>query len=226
MMTALTPVGLPVAHLVYGVPQTINCANYAYFLAMERVARLNNLDATRTFTGAPMRRSRDPDARLPSAPSPRLSGRWQRSCWSCTAAKGWISIGATQTSVRRRRSTAIWCRRVRTVHLSAALVRRATQAACQKPVGSFDWPSSSCRSSARTSSAYTAAAIAAPTLHRAAWPTRSVDDAVRRDFMPLLDTLGLFFQIRDDYANLLSDTVSAAPTSRRRWSSSTATDRQ
>ena len=30
---------------------------------------------------------------------------------------------------------------------------------------------------------------------------------VFRDFKPLLDVLGLYFQIRDDYANLLSDEV-------------------
>ncbi len=32
--------GIPVAHRIYGVPQTINTANYVYFLAMDEVARL------------------------------------------------------------------------------------------------------------------------------------------------------------------------------------------
>jgi len=34
--------GKPVAHMVYGVPQTLNCANYVYFLAMEKCNRTLN----------------------------------------------------------------------------------------------------------------------------------------------------------------------------------------
>jgi len=41
--------GVPVAHMIFGVPSTINCANYAYFLAMEQCDRLGNPEATRVF---------------------------------------------------------------------------------------------------------------------------------------------------------------------------------
>ncbi|EIW70314.1 hypothetical protein TREMEDRAFT_43883 [Tremella mesenterica DSM 1558] len=34
--------GLPVAHTIYGVPQTINSANYVYFLAMQELLRLQS----------------------------------------------------------------------------------------------------------------------------------------------------------------------------------------
>jgi len=34
--------GQPVAHSVFGIAQTLNCANYVYFLALERVHRLQN----------------------------------------------------------------------------------------------------------------------------------------------------------------------------------------
>ncbi|KAI8393500.1 geranylgeranyl pyrophosphate synthase [Radiomyces spectabilis] len=34
--------GVPVAHHIYGVPQTINCANYVYFLALAEINKLNN----------------------------------------------------------------------------------------------------------------------------------------------------------------------------------------
>ena len=37
--------GQPVAHLIYGVPQTINTANYAYFLAYKELAALRNHDS-------------------------------------------------------------------------------------------------------------------------------------------------------------------------------------
>ena len=32
--------GIPVAHTIYGIPQTINTANYVYFLAMQDLLRL------------------------------------------------------------------------------------------------------------------------------------------------------------------------------------------
>lgn len=32
--------GIPVAHTIYGVPQTINTANYVYFLAMQELLKL------------------------------------------------------------------------------------------------------------------------------------------------------------------------------------------
>ena len=37
--------GIPVAHSIYGVPTTINCANYVFFMALERCHRLGNSDA-------------------------------------------------------------------------------------------------------------------------------------------------------------------------------------
>lgn len=43
--------GVPVAHLIYGVPATINCANYMYFVAMQKCSDLGNPEATRIFIG-------------------------------------------------------------------------------------------------------------------------------------------------------------------------------
>jgi geranylgeranyl diphosphate synthase type 3 len=42
--------GQPVAHLVFGVPQTLNCANYIYFLAMEKCLSLQSAAALQIFT--------------------------------------------------------------------------------------------------------------------------------------------------------------------------------
>lgn len=42
--------GIPVAHSIYGVPSTINAANYAMFLALEKVQELGHPDATRIYT--------------------------------------------------------------------------------------------------------------------------------------------------------------------------------
>lgn len=34
--------GHPVAHAIFGIPQTINAANYVYFIALERTLALNH----------------------------------------------------------------------------------------------------------------------------------------------------------------------------------------
>ena len=42
--------GVPAAHMIYGVPSTINCANYVYFIALEKVHALGSSQAC---TGSP-----------------------------------------------------------------------------------------------------------------------------------------------------------------------------
>lgn len=41
--------GFPVAHHIFGVPQTINSANYVYFVAVQELLKLNNPQALKTF---------------------------------------------------------------------------------------------------------------------------------------------------------------------------------
>jgi len=43
--------GSPVAHSIYGVPLTINAANYVYFLAMQKALTLKHPDVTQIFVG-------------------------------------------------------------------------------------------------------------------------------------------------------------------------------
>jgi geranylgeranyl diphosphate synthase, type III len=42
--------GLPAAHTIYGIATTINSANYAYFIALERTLQLNHELATKVYT--------------------------------------------------------------------------------------------------------------------------------------------------------------------------------
>lgn len=43
--------GVPAAHHLYGVPQTINCANYVYFLALSELVKLDNPAMVKIYTG-------------------------------------------------------------------------------------------------------------------------------------------------------------------------------
>ncbi|KAI8987178.1 geranylgeranyl pyrophosphate synthase [Pilobolus umbonatus] len=42
--------GVPCAHHIYGIPQTINCANYVYFLALSEISKLNNPQMVTIYT--------------------------------------------------------------------------------------------------------------------------------------------------------------------------------
>jgi geranylgeranyl diphosphate synthase type 3 len=42
-----------VAHKVYGVASAINCANYVYFIALQKCASMNNPKASAVFLGTP-----------------------------------------------------------------------------------------------------------------------------------------------------------------------------
>ncbi|XP_040565275.1 terpene synthase [Lepeophtheirus salmonis] len=42
--------GIPTSHKIYGEPRTINCANYAMFIALERVIELNHPLASKIFS--------------------------------------------------------------------------------------------------------------------------------------------------------------------------------
>lgn len=44
--------GVPVAHSIFGVPAVINCANYVYFLALEKCQNLGNAEAMKVSRAA------------------------------------------------------------------------------------------------------------------------------------------------------------------------------
>ncbi|KAF1787071.1 Polyprenyl synthetase-related [Phytophthora cactorum] len=47
--------GQPVAHHIFGVPATINCANYVYFLSLQRCQALDNPRALQVYTDEMLR---------------------------------------------------------------------------------------------------------------------------------------------------------------------------
>ncbi|KAJ8653345.1 hypothetical protein O0I10_010996 [Lichtheimia ornata] len=42
--------GVPAAHHLFGLPQTINCANYVYFLALDEIIKLKNPEMVKIYT--------------------------------------------------------------------------------------------------------------------------------------------------------------------------------
>ena len=106
----------PVAHKIYGIALTINCANFVYFLALEKLLELKNPAVVEIYACslAPVpvvapplpdqrerERSRAPWRRTHGAPD----ALWQPSCATCTVARAWTSTGARPTPAPPRPST-------------------------------------------------------------------------------------------------------------------------
>ncbi|KAK3590945.1 hypothetical protein CHS0354_034516 [Potamilus streckersoni] len=122
--------GVPVAHKIYGVPHTINSANYVYFLGLEKALKLDHPEVTKVFTEQILELHR---------------GQGMDIYWRDTV----CCPSEEQYKIMVIRKTGgLFGLAVRSMQLFSAN---------------------------------------------------------KSDFKPLLDTLGLYFQIRDDYANLYSE---------------------
>ncbi|KAK3748164.1 hypothetical protein QZH41_017989, partial [Actinostola sp. cb2023] len=122
--------GIPVAHNIFGVAQTINSANYIYFKALEKVLSLDHPGCINIFTEELLELHRGQGMDI-----------YWRDSFTCPTEEEYKEM-----------------------------VRKKTGG-----------------------------------LFRVAVRLMQIFTQNMSDFLPLLDALSLFFQIRDDYANLLSD---------------------
>ncbi|XP_070187577.1 geranylgeranyl pyrophosphate synthase-like isoform X2 [Littorina saxatilis] len=126
--------GIPVAHSIFGVAQTINSANYVYFLALNELNHLKNAEVTSVFTEQLLELHRGQGMDI-----------YWRDAVICPTEEDYKLMVIRKTG-------GLFGLAVRLMQLFSEN---------------------------------------------------------KRDFKPLLDVLGLYFQIRDDYANLLSDEYKA-----------------
>ncbi|PVD37672.1 hypothetical protein C0Q70_00271 [Pomacea canaliculata] len=126
--------GIPVAHSIFGVAQSINSANYVYFLSLSKLNQLKNAEAMKVFT----------DHLLELHQGQGMDIYW-RDAIICPTEEDYKAM---------------------VIHKTGGLFGLAVK-------------------------------------------LMQLFSENKRDFKPLLDTLGLYFQIRDDYANLLADEYTA-----------------
>eukprot|EP00048_Salpingoeca_helianthica_P002310 m.56289 g.56289 ORF g.56289 m.56289 type:complete len:292 (-) comp12027_c0_seq1:220-1095(-) len=126
--------GIPVAHNVFGVAQTINSANYVYFLSMQKITALGEPRAVQAFTEQLIELHRGQGMDI-----------YWRDAVKCPSEQAYREMVLRKTGG----------------------------------------------------------------LFRLAIRLMQVYSTCSADVYALLDTLGLFFQIRDDYANLVSDEYTA-----------------
>ncbi|KAI9487878.1 MAG: geranylgeranyl pyrophosphate synthase [Benjaminiella poitrasii] len=123
--------GVPVAHHIYGIPQTINTANYVIFLALQEVMKLNNPEMIKVCTEELINLHRGQGIEL-----------YWRDSLTCPTEEEYIEMVNNKTSGLLR------------------LAVRLMQAASESDI----------------------------------------------DYTPLVNIIGIHFQVRDDYMNLQSDT--------------------
>ncbi|KAI9203490.1 geranylgeranyl pyrophosphate synthase [Polychytrium aggregatum] len=123
--------GIPVAHKIYGVPLTINCANHVYFLALQKLLQLNCAEIVKVFTEELLLLHRGQGMEL----------YWRDSC-ICPSEEEYLEMIGNKTG---------------------GLLRLAVK-------------------------------------------MMEIASGCKSDYVPLVDILGLHFQIRDDYINLHSKT--------------------
>ncbi|KAL2819032.1 isoprenoid synthase domain-containing protein [Aspergillus cavernicola] len=122
--------GFPVAHSIFGIPQTINSANYAYFQAQSEVLKLRQCEAFNIFTEELLRLHRGQGMDL-----------YWRDSLTCPSEEEYLEMVANKTGG----------------------------------------------------------------LFRLAIKLIQLESEVDEDCVPLVDLLGIIFQIRDDYENLQSE---------------------
>lgn len=183
--------GMPVAHKVYGTPQVLNSANYIYFLVFREVEAMagSSSRSSRAFNGSEADAAMPSDAPEKAARSERLlveeminlhRGQGLDLLWrdtlQCPTEEEYVEMVRNKTGGLLRIAGGLM------------LIWSGSEASDSGPgVGS-----NQDKHVDSTNGNQAAAAAAAP-------------PKSRPDLLPLLDLIGLLFQIRDDYMNLDSD---------------------
>ena len=170
--------GRPVAHKIYGLPNTLNCANYIYFMALERchtAAATAGLDAAAARVA--QQKALDVFVRemLNLHRGQGLDILWREQA-QCPTEAEYKAMVLDKTGGLFRVA----------VGLMQALSPAAAAAAAAAGGGGADTPADGGAAGAGGAKGPDGAAAAA------------------RDYTPLVNALALYFQIRDDYMNLAS----------------------
>ncbi|KAI7517521.1 hypothetical protein KC331_g21659, partial [Hortaea werneckii] len=171
--------GVPVAHQIFGPAQTINSANYIYFLALQELGKLNNPECVRIYTEELLCLHRGQGMDL-----------FWRDTLTCPSEEDYLEMVGNKTGGLFRLAIKLMCAESPSHNLIVGVANANLQPlqhqeqqeglsteAAGDPPEHLPIPSSSSSSSSSPQ------------------PT---------DYIPLVNTIGLLFQILDDYKSLAS----------------------
>ncbi|KAK5164005.1 hypothetical protein LTR04_002105 [Oleoguttula sp. CCFEE 6159] len=170
--------GVPVAHSIFGVAQTINSANYIYFCALQELLKLNNPEAIRIYTEELLNLHRGQGMDL-----------YWRDTLTCPTEADYLEMVGNKTGGLFRLA-------VKLMQAESSITNPTACSSVPSPRNGDD--------------AQPGASSADPSSGRSAThPLQSNPAAPPTDCVPLVNTIGLLFQILDDYKNLASPTLHA-----------------
>lgn len=167
--------GLPVAHALFGVPQTINSANYVYFRALEELQKLNNPRVISVFAEELLNLHRGQGLDL-----------FWRDTLTCPTEDEYLEMVGNKTGGLFRLGIKL---------MQAESSRRVKRQSPSPPAASSDTNQGEEGRNKNESS---------NTRQIFDGDDDNYDYTQVPDCVPLVNLIGLIFQIRDDYQNLQS----------------------
>lgn len=211
---------LSVAHKVYGIPQTINTANYVYFIAYRELSLLRSTphrygydsESLHDAFKEPMHKTQPPQKRRIFTERDLemimtggrnswfglANAKWlvQMNLSTCTEGKALICYGGIPCDVRQKMNMLQWLTTVSPPTCTWCVIlklafrdRRIVQDRCETSNGLL------------YKKLWRVCAVYCTNHHH---PYNKL-----RDYIPLVNLVGVYFQIRDDYMNLQSDEYSS-----------------
>ena len=185
--------GVPVAHSIYGVANTINCANYVYFLALEQCTCLNCPRALHVFVQELLNLHRGQGQDI----------LWREEC-RCPTEEQYRQMVLDKTGGLFRLAVGLM-QALATTSTGTAAAALPGASSSGSGSGSSDSNNISSGSSSSSSSGGSDG-NSSPTKSSSADDGNSTRSSAGANYTTLLNRLALYFQIRDDFLNVSSVT--------------------
>ncbi|KAI7603417.1 geranylgeranyl diphosphate synthase 1, partial [Hortaea werneckii] len=177
--------GVPVAHQIFGPAQTINSANYIYFLALQELGKLNNPECVRIYTEELLCLHRGQGMDL-----------FWRDTLTCPSEEDYLEMVGNKTGGLFRLAIKLMCAESPSHNLMVGVANANLH---HSPVQPPPQPQPEQQQEVAEEAEH-----ATPSHRPQPVPSSSPASPQPTDYIPLVNTIGLLFQILDDYKSLAS----------------------
>ncbi|KAI7345278.1 geranylgeranyl diphosphate synthase 1 [Hortaea werneckii] len=180
--------GVPVAHQIFGPAQTINSANYIYFLALQELGKLNNPECVRIYTEELLCLHRGQGMDL-----------FWRDTLTCPSEEDYLEMVGNKTGGLFRLAIKLMCAESPSHNLMVGVANANLRPDSPTPQTQQREQQQESLAEAEQNSP-----PPPPHLSHPIPPSSSPPSPQPTDYIPLVNTIGLLFQILDDYKSLAS----------------------
>ncbi|KAI7625069.1 geranylgeranyl diphosphate synthase 1 [Hortaea werneckii] len=181
--------GVPVAHQIFGPAQTINSANYIYFLALQELGKLNNPECVRIYTEELLCLHRGQGMDL-----------FWRDTLTCPSEEDYLEMVGNKTGGLFRLAIKLMCAESPSHNLMVGVANaNLHHSPVQPPQQQGEQQLEELEEAAQNPPP-----SHRPQPHPSSSSSPSSPSSQPTDYIPLVNTIGLLFQILDDYKSLAS----------------------